>query len=143
MADLQDLPLDRRVALTSGADTWHTAAVPEADVPALRVTDGPNGARGLGVDPAETSVCFPVGSCLAATWDVTLAEDLGRALAAETRAKGAGVVLAPTVNLHRHPLGGRNFESYSEDPHLASRMAVRIAETRGATSRRVDTSARA
>ena len=124
MADLQDLPLDRRVELTSGADTWHTAAVPEADVPALRVTDGPNGARGLGVDPAETSVCFPVGSCLAATWDVALAEDLGRALAAETRAKGAGVVLAPTVNLHRHPLGGRNFESYSEDPHLASRMAV-------------------
>ena len=69
-------------------------------------------------------MCFPVGSCLAATWDVTLAEELGRALAAETRAKDAGVVLAPTVNLHRHPLGGRNFESYSEDPHLASRMAV-------------------
>jgi beta-glucosidase len=124
LPEIADLPLERRVALTSGADAWHTVAVPEAGVPALQVSDGPNGARGLGVDPAETSVCFPVGSCLAATWDVDLAEGLGAALAAETRAKGAGVVLAPTVNLHRHPLGGRNFESYSEDPHLASRMAV-------------------
>src|SRR4051794_9318633 len=62
LPEIADLPLDRRIALTSGADTWHTAAVPEADVPALRVSDGPNGARGLGVDPDETSVCFPVGS---------------------------------------------------------------------------------
>ena len=78
LPEIADLPLERRVALTSGADTWHHRGVPEADVPALRVSDGPNGARGLGIDPAETSVCFPVGSCLAATWDVDLAEETGR-----------------------------------------------------------------
>ena len=126
LPEIAELPLARRVELCSGADMWNTAAVPEADVPALRVSDGPNGARGLGVDPAETSVCFPVGSCLAATWDVSLADEAGRALAAEARAKGAGVLLAPTVNLHRHPLGGRNFESFSEDPYLASRVAVHL-----------------
>ncbi|MGZ8753258.1 MAG: beta-glucosidase H, partial [Acidimicrobiia bacterium] len=93
------------------------------DVPGMRVTDGPNGARG----PRWTgqgALCVPCGSGLGATWDPALLERVGRALGEEARTKGAHVLLAPTVNLHRHPLAGRNFECYSEDPYLTARLAV-------------------
>lgn len=114
---------ERRAALCSGADTWHTLDVPELGLPALRFSDGPNGVRGHVFD-GEASVCFPAASALGATWDVQLVEDVGRALAAECRRKDAGALLAPTVNLQRYPLGGRNFEMFSEDPHVTSRLAV-------------------
>lgn len=119
---LAGLGVEERVALGAGVDLWHTAAIPHAGIPSLRMTDGPNGARGpqLGVP----STCFPVGSALAATFDLDLVADVGRALAAECREKGAGLLLAPTVNLHRHPLAGRNFEAFSEDPFLTARLAV-------------------
>jgi beta-glucosidase len=73
---------------------------------------------------APPSACFPVGVALAATWNVELVERVGQALGQETRAKGAHILLAPTVNIHRSPLAGRNFECYSEDPYLTGRMAV-------------------
>ncbi|WP_162941783.1 beta-glucosidase [Desertimonas flava] len=120
---MSELLRERRIALSSGADTWHTVDVPELGLPALRVSDGPNGVRGHIYD-GDPSVCFPSASTLAATWDVELVRDVGRALAAECRRKGAGLLLAPTVNLPRSPLGGRNFEMFSEDPHLTSRLAV-------------------
>lgn len=66
---------------------------------------------------------FPVGIALGATWDPPLVEEIGRALAGEARSKGARVLLAPTVNLHRSPLNGRNFECYAEDPHLTTHLA--------------------
>jgi beta-glucosidase len=112
-----------KVALTGGVDLWHTAGVERLGLPGLRLTDGPSGARGVSWSSGE-SVCFPCGSALAATWNPQLARRVGRALAAETRAKGAQVLLAPTVNIHRHPLTGRHFECMSEDPHLTSEMAV-------------------
>ena len=99
----------------------------ELGLPALRLSDGPNGVRGPVFDGAP-SVCFPAASALGATWDIRLVEDVGRALAAECRRKGAGVLLAPTVNLQRYPLGGRNFEMFSEDPHVTSRLAVAYIE---------------
>ena len=91
-----------------------------AGIPALTVTDGPNGARGV----RGTSACFPSSTALAATWDTALVERVGAALAEEALAKGARVLLAPTVNIHRHPLAGRSFECFSEDPHLSARMAA-------------------
>jgi beta-glucosidase len=73
---------------------------------------------------AVTAACAPVATALAATWNVDLVEQVGGLLAEEARSKGAHVLLAPTVNLHRSPLAGRNFECFSEDPELSARMAV-------------------
>jgi beta-glucosidase len=82
-------------------------------------------------------VCVPCGAALGATWDVDLLERVGALLGEEARTKAARVLLAPTVNLHRSPLAGRNFESYSEDPLLAGRLAA--AFVRGAQSQGVAT----
>jgi beta-glucosidase len=112
-----------RVALCAGAGNWTTVPVERAGVPALKMSDGPNGARGDG-ESGATAACFPVGTALGATWDTALLTEVGAALARETRTKGAQVLLGPTVNLHRSPLGGRNFECFSEDPLLTAHLAA-------------------
>lgn len=123
------LSLDEASTLVAGADAWHTRAI-ERDgvaVPSLKVTDGPNGARGDATGQV-TAACFPVGTALAATWNTELLAEVGAALAEEAISKGAQVLLGPTVNIHRSPLAGRNFECYSEDPHLSARLAVAFVE---------------
>jgi beta-glucosidase-like glycosyl hydrolase len=122
-ARLAELDLAEKVTLVSGADAWRTAAIDRVGIPAIKVTDGPNGARGDAVSGA-TAACFPVGSALGATWNPALLEEVGRALAEEARSKGAQVLLGPTVNIHRTPLAGRNFECYSEDPFLTAQLAI-------------------
>src|SRR4051794_21295853 len=97
-----DLTLPEQASLTAGRDFWHTVPVHRVGIPSLRVTDGPSGARGDRWS-AALSACVPCGTALAATWDRELVRRVGGLLADETRAKGAGVLLAPTVNLHRHP----------------------------------------
>ena len=120
---VEQLTLAEQVSLLAGVDFWHTAGVDRLGIPALRVSDGPVGARGTRFDgPASLDV--PCSTALAATWDPDLVERIGQVLGRETKAKGAGVLLAPTVNLHRTPTGGRNFECMSEDPYLTSRIAV-------------------
>ena len=122
---LADLTLAEKVALMGGRDLWSVQPVDRLGIPSLKVTDGPNGARGTGMLGTGTpSVCIPCGAALGATWNPGLVEELGGVLAAETRARGCHVLLAPTVNLHRTPLGGRNFECMSEDPYLTGRIAV-------------------
>jgi beta-glucosidase len=121
---LEELSLDEKVALLSGASQWQTYSVERLRVPAIKMTDGPNGARGSTFAGGPTSACFPVPIALAATWNVEVMEKVGEALAEEAKTKGAHMLLAPTVNIHRSPVNGRNFECYSEDPYLASRMAV-------------------
>jgi len=122
---LSQMTLQEKVALLAGADTWHTVSIERTGIPVLKMTDGPNGARGNErFAGSMTSACFPVGIALAATWNTELVERVGQALAQETRSKGAHVLLAPTVNIHRSPLNGRNFECFSEDPYLSARMAV-------------------
>ena len=110
--------------MVAGVDLWHTAAVERLGIPALKVTDGPSGARGerwIG----RPSATFPCGTALGATWNPELVARGRRAASATRRgASSAHVLLAPTVNIHRHPLAGRNFECYSEDPFLSARMAV-------------------
>ncbi|GHO45792.1 beta-glucosidase [Ktedonospora formicarum] len=110
--------------MLAGADMWHTVAIERLGIPALKVSDGPNGARGGAMQGGVTAACFPSGIALASTWNTELVERVGQALAQEARTKGARVLLAPTVNIHRTPIGGRNFESFSEDPYLTARMAV-------------------
>lgn len=121
---LTEMTLTEKVALLAGADMWHTVPLPRLNIPVLKVTDGPNGARGADGNQGPSSAAFPVGVAVAATWNPELARRLGAALAAETKAKGAHILLAPTVNLHRSPLAGRNFETYGEDPYLSGRMAT-------------------
>lgn len=103
----------------SGEATGYVPPVDRLDVPACSFTDGPLGVRRAG------SVAFPATVALAASWDPSLAERFGRALADEVRAAGFDGVLAPGVNIARVPHCGRNFEYYGEDPHLTARMAAR------------------
>ncbi|RZS52175.1 beta-glucosidase [Sphaerotilus mobilis] len=121
---LDAMTLDEQASLLSGADFWSTVAIPRLGVPAVKVTDGPNGARGGIFKDGPSTACFPVGIALAATWHPELIADAGAALGTEARLKGARVLLAPTVNLQRTVYNGRNFECHSEDPWLSSEMAV-------------------
>jgi beta-glucosidase len=121
---LARLEPDEKISLLAGRDMWHTVPVERLGIPALKVTDGPNGARGSEQNHGPSSASFPVGVAIASTWDTGLAARIGEALAEEVRSKGASVLLGPTVNIQRYPRAGRNFECFSEDPYLASRMAV-------------------
>jgi len=123
-AIVDQLSTEEAVSLLAGVDTWTVPAIERLGIGPLKMSDGPNGLRGAEFFGGPASVCFPCGTALASSWDVGLVRRVGEALGAEARAKGAHVHLAPTVNLHRSPLGGRNFECFSEDPHLSARMAV-------------------
>ena len=122
---VQAMTLEEQVSLLSGADFWTTVPVERVGVPAIKVSDGPNGARGGGsLIGGVSAAAFPVGISLASTWNTPLVEEVGQALAEEALSKGARVLLGPTINIHRSPLNGRNFECYSEDPYLSARLAV-------------------
>ncbi|WP_235038025.1 beta-glucosidase [Microbacterium sp. 18062] len=90
----------------------------------MTLSDGPAGVRGPRWDEREPSLNLPSGSALAASWDIDLAYRYGAAAASEARRKGVDVVLGPTINLHRSPLGGRHFECFSEDPELSADLAA-------------------
>ncbi|KAL4744840.1 hypothetical protein BDW72DRAFT_208689 [Aspergillus terricola var. indicus] len=107
-----------------GTDAWHTFAVPRLGIPAIRITDGPNGARGTRYFNGVPSACLPCGTALGATFDRDLVFKLGRLLAAECKAKGAHVLLRPTINIQEGPLGGRGFASFSEDLMLSGNTAA-------------------
>ena len=121
---ITELTLEEKVSMLAGHDFWTTEPIERLGIPQLKVTDGPNGARGEKIRGGTPSVCIPCGSALAATWDVELIEEVAHLLADQVKSKGAHILLAPTVNIHRAPLAGRNFECYSEDPYLTTRMAV-------------------
>ncbi|MET8749147.1 glycoside hydrolase family 3 C-terminal domain-containing protein [Streptomyces sp. NPDC004667] len=115
---LGKLDLDTKTRLLAGQDMWSLPAVPEIGLRSLVMSDGPVGVRGVRWTADDPSVALPSPTALAAAWDPALARRAGRLLAQEARRKGVHVLLAPTVNLHRSPLGGRHFECYSEDPCL-------------------------
>ena len=119
------MTLAEQVSLLSGQDFWSIAPNERLGIGTLRVTDGPNGARGGGsLIGGVKSAAFPVGIALGATWNPELVREIGEALADEVKSKGAHVSLAPTVNIHRSVTNGRNFECYSEDPLLTGTLAV-------------------
>jgi beta-glucosidase len=118
------LDLETKVRLLSGAGAWTLEEVPEIGLRTLTVSDGPVGVRGGTDTELEPSAGLPSGSGMAATWDEELLGRIGRLLAAEAVRKGVDVVLGPTINLHRSPLGGRHFECFSEDPLLSGRLAT-------------------
>jgi beta-glucosidase len=118
------MTLEEKISLLAGADMWHTVAIERLGIPSVKMTDGPCGARGEDAPDGPTSASFPCGTALGATWSPELVERVAGALAQEVKSKGAQILLAPTVNIHRSPLAGRNFECYSEDPYLTARMAI-------------------
>jgi beta-glucosidase len=121
-ARLSGLSLEEKVRLLTGADFWALHEVP--GLRRLVTSDGPAGVRGERWDEREPSANVPSPTALAATWDDRRIERLGTLLAAECRRKGVDVLLAPTVNLHRSPYGGRHFECFSEDPLLTARIGI-------------------
>ncbi|MFC9225707.1 glycoside hydrolase family 3 protein [Streptomyces hygroscopicus] len=118
------LDLDTKARLLSGQDMWSLPAVPAIGLRSLVMSDGPIGVRGVHWTADDPSVALPSPTALAATWEPELARRAGRLLAQEARRKGVHVLLAPTVNLHRSPLGGRHFEAYSEDPYLTGAIGT-------------------
>ncbi|KAK7900431.1 beta-glucosidase [Exophiala xenobiotica] len=121
---LPQLTISEKVDLLSGIDFWHTAPVHRLGVPSIRLSDGPNGVRGTRFFNGVPAACLPCGTGLAATWDTDLVKKGGRLQGHEAIAKGATVILGPTTNMQRSPLGGRGFESFSEDPYLAGAMSA-------------------
>jgi beta-glucosidase len=117
---LAQLSLEQKIRLMTGADIWALHSIPEIGLRRLVTSDGPAGVRGETWDERSPSANVPSPTSLAASWDPVAVERLGRLLASEARRKGVDVLLAPTVNLHRTPYGGRHFECFSEDPELTS-----------------------
>jgi beta-glucosidase len=119
------LTLEEKVALMAGSGAFEIHGVARLGVPPVRVADGPTGVRS---NEGEAATVFPVGIALASTWNPQLARDVAGAIAREALALDDHVILAPTVNIVRTPLWGRNFETYSEDPHLAGELGAAYVE---------------
>ncbi|MFC5832544.1 glycoside hydrolase family 3 protein [Nonomuraea insulae] len=122
------LDLPTKIRLLTGADMWSLPPLPEIGLDAIVMSDGPIGVRGGQWRPGDPSIALPSPTALAATWDVDLVRRAGRLLAQEARRKGVHVLLAPTLNLHRSPLGGRHFECFSEDPYLTGEIGAAYVE---------------
>ena len=125
------LSLEQKCALLSGKNTWQTQDYPKQGVPAIWLSDGPNGLRKqagaadhLGLNPSVPATCFPTAATMANSWDPALGEEVGRALGEETAANRVNVLLGPGLNVKRSPLCGRSFEYFSEDPYLSGKMAA-------------------
>ncbi|KAL5637442.1 hypothetical protein ACGC1H_004013 [Rhizoctonia solani] len=120
---ISKLSLNEKTRLLAGIDMWHTYAVPRLGVPSLRFTDGPNGARGTKFFEGVPAACFPAATGLGSSWDPEFIQKVGQAIGRDCKDKGCHVLLGPTINIQRSPLGGRGFESYSEDPLLSGTLA--------------------
>src|SRR5918997_3743999 len=121
---VRSLSLDEKASLLTGQDFWSLPAIPRIGLRSLVMSDGPVGVRGTGWSPDDPSIALPSPTALAASWDPDLAYTAGLLLGQECRRKGVHVLLGPTVNLQRTPLGGRHFECYSEDPLLSGEIGA-------------------
>lgn len=125
------MTLEEKVTLCVGSCPWATCSIDRLNVPAAVLADGPHGIRKSVNRKANFSkslpaTCYPTASCLASTWDRDLLNTMGRALADEAIAQNVDLLLGPGVNIKHSPLGGRNFEYFSEDPYLAGELAASL-----------------
>lgn len=127
---LNELTVEEKIALTTGANFWNTTAIERLGIPGVMLTDGPHGVRKqggaadhLGINASLPATAFPTAATLANSWDEGLLQRVGEALGEEARAYNVAVLLGPGLNLKRDPLGGRNFEYFSEDPYLSGTLA--------------------
>jgi len=147
MNDIQSLiaqmTLEEKAALCTGASAWTSTPVERLGIPEMTVSDGPHGVRRVEdvhslAMQSLPATCFPTASALASTWDADLLREMGTALAEEAIALNVDVLLGPGNNMKRSPLGGRNFEYFSEDPYLAGELAVGLID--GIQSKGIGTS---
>lgn len=117
------LSLEEKVRMLTGEDFWTTYAMPSIGLRKMVVSDGPSGVRGELWDERSPSLSLPSATAFASTWDTSVMAEIGEVMAYEARRKNVDVVLGPTINLHRSPLGGRHFEAYSEDSVLSGKLA--------------------
>lgn len=120
---LTQLTLEEKAKLCSGQDFWHLEGIERLGLAPVMVTDGPHGLRKqgaaadhLGANKSIPATCFPTASSLASSWDRELMHDVGAALGEHCVEENVAVLLGPGMNIKRHPLCGRNFEYFSEDP---------------------------
>ncbi|MDF1520770.1 MAG: glycoside hydrolase family 3 C-terminal domain-containing protein [Brevefilum sp.] len=137
------MTLEEKAALCTGASAWTTVGIDRLNIPSIFMVDGPHGVRRVKdeFDMSEKSrpaTCFPTAACASATWNTDLIRQMGEAMAEEAHAFDVDILLGPGVNIKRTPLGGRNFEYYSEDPFLSGKMAVSLIK--GIQSKGVGTS---
>ena len=135
------MALEEKALLLTGDGWWATHQFERLGIPSISITDGPHGVRkgqGAGLSESVPATCFPTASALACSWDPDLVRRVGIALGEESQALDVQILLGPGVNMKRSPLGGRNFEYFSEDPLLAGRLAAAYIE--GVQSQGVGTS---
>ena len=135
------MTLEEKASLCSGETAWSTQAIPRLGVPSIFMTDGPHGLRkaeGFDFTNSVPATCFPTASGLASSWNKELVKRVGEALATESQANDVQILLGPGINMKRSPLGGRNFEYFSEDPVLSGKIAA--AFINGVQSKGVGTS---
>ncbi len=138
---IKKMTLSEKVSLLSGQDIWNTVPIKRLGIPSITMTDGPHGVRATAPEAGRRMgavTAFPTGISMGAAWNPELIEQVGQALGEETRGMDCDILLGPCVNIVRDPRGGRNFETFSEDPYLSGRTAV--AYIRGVQSRGVGTS---
>jgi len=138
---IKQMTLSEKVTMLSGKNAWYTFPIERLDIPSIVMTDGPHGVRtgGPGWDRiVSTATAYPTGISMASSWNRDLVERVGVGLAEETRHLGCHVLLGPCINIVRSPLGGRNFETFSEDPYLAGQIGV--AYVKGLQSQRIGAS---
>jgi len=128
---IDQMTLEEKVALCSGADAFSTKAFEKYGIPSVWMADGPHGLRKqvevadyLGINNSLPATCFPTASLSACSWDRDLLREMGAAIGEEALQEGVSIVLGPGANIKRNPLCGRNFEYFSEDPFLAGEMAA-------------------
>ena len=139
---LDQMTLIEKAAIVGGQGEWQTWPIPRLNIPSMYCSDGPHGIRKqagagdhLGLNESLKATCFPTAATVANSWDVALGEKIGQALGEEAMAEDVHILLGPGMNMKRSPLCGRNFEYFSEDPHLAGKMAA--AYVRGIQSKGV------
>lgn len=132
---LGELTLSEKISLLAGANAWQTAQIDRLNIPLVTVSDGPNGVRGTRFLDSVPSNCFPCGTGLASTFNKDLLFLAGKLMGDEAKMKGVHCILGPTCNIARGPLGGRVFESYSEDPNLSGHAAAAVVK--GIQSRKI------
>lgn len=128
---IEKLTTLEKAALLSGKSVWESRDLPGKGIRSVFMSDGPQGVRKqlgsadhLGLHGSVPATCFPTAATVANSWDVELAEKVGTALGVEAAALEVDVLLGPGLNIKRSPLGGRNFEYFSEDPYLSGKLAA-------------------
>jgi beta-glucosidase len=142
---MNKLTLEEKASLCCGEGFWNTSALPQYDIPALTMTDGPHGIRRqtgrsdhLGLNESQRTTCFPTAAGMASSWNPELIHEIGMAIGEECQEENVQIILGPGANIKRSPLCGRNFEYFSEDPYLTGKMAAR--QIKGIQSKGIGTS---